>query len=89
VVGGSGNDYLSDGPLRDSSIDELFGGSGTDVLTPFNKPAAKDLVSCGDGNDWAIVDRKDVGARDCEKVGGSGLLDATPHSFWDGLPNFF
>src|SRR5215208_1316290 len=68
VVGQGGNDYLSDGPLKDSSIDKLSGGDGTDVLTPLNKPAAKDILSCGDGKDWALVDKKDVVARDCEKV---------------------
>jgi Ca2+-binding RTX toxin-like protein len=94
VVGEGGNDYLSDGPLGDSSIDRLLGGDGTDVLTPLNKPASKDIVTCGSGMDWALVDRKDVVAADCEKVFvGQGTLDAffesTPESFWEGLPEYF
>jgi Ca2+-binding RTX toxin-like protein len=95
VVGEGGNDYLSDGPLKDSSIDKTLGGEGTDVLTPVNKPAAKDIVSCGAGKDWALVDRKDVVAADCEKVSvGLGSADALdesiPDSFWEGLnPKLF
>jgi Ca2+-binding RTX toxin-like protein len=95
VVGNAGNDYLSDGPSSDSSVDKLSGGDGTDVATPINQPASKDVVSCGAGKDWALVDRKDVVAPDCEKVFvGEGSLDAffesTPESFWDpGLPHFF
>ena len=94
VVGNTGNDYLSDGPLGDSSVDKLSGGDGTDVATPINKPASKDIVSCGAGKDWAFVDRKDVVARDCEKVFvGLGSQDAffrsTPESFWEAQPHFF
>jgi Ca2+-binding RTX toxin-like protein len=94
VVGQGGNDYLSDGPLRDSSIDRFSGGDGTDVLTPINKPAAKDILSCGAGKDWALVDEKDVVARDCEKVfvglsSQDAFFNSTPDSFWEGLPNFF
>jgi Ca2+-binding RTX toxin-like protein len=94
VAGEGGNDYLSDGPQRESSIDKLLGGVGTDVLTPINKPASKDILSCGDGKDWALVDRKDVVAPDCEKVFvGESSVDAffesTPESFWEGLPEFF
>jgi len=91
VVGQGGNDYLSDGPDNDSSIDRLSGGNGTDVATPYNKPASKDIVDCGDGFDWVLVDRKDVVAPDCEKLFvGQSSLDAfyeyDPHDFWPSLP---
>ena len=93
VVGDAGNDYLSDGPSSDSSVDKLSGGDGTDVATPINKPASKDIVSCGAGKDWVLVDRKDVVAPDCEKLFvGQGSLAAfyeyDPHNFWGGLPHF-
>ena len=91
VIGQGGNDYLSDGPEHDSSIDKLFGGSGTDVATPINNPASKDIVDCGDGRDWVLVDRKDVVAPDCEKLFvGQGavaaFLEYDPHDFWPSLP---
>ena len=93
VVGDAGNDYLSDGPSSDSSVDKLSGGDGTDVATPINQPASKDIVSCGAGKDWVLADRKDVVAPDCEKVSvGEGSVDAffesTPESFWEALPYF-
>jgi len=91
VVGKGGNDYVSDGPEHDSSIDKLSGGNGTDVATPLNKPASKDIVDCGDGKDWVLVDRKDVVSPDCEKLFvGQDSLDAfyeyDPHEFWPSLP---
>ncbi len=33
-----------------------------------NRPAAKDVVVCGDGFDRVLADRKDVVAPDCEVV---------------------
>jgi Ca2+-binding RTX toxin-like protein len=93
VVGNAGNDYLSDGPSSDSSVDAISGADGTDVATPLNQPASKDVVSCGAGKDWVLADRKDVVAPDCEKVFvGEGSQDAffesTPESFWEALPHF-
>jgi hypothetical protein len=35
---------------------------------PVNKPAGKDVVSCGPGRDRVFADRADVIAEDCEKV---------------------
>ena len=32
VLGDEGNDLLVDGPLRESSLDKVSGGDGTDVL---------------------------------------------------------
>lgn len=70
ISGGPGSDMLIDGPVRgESAVDTLTGGGGNDNLLTFNRPAARDVVSCGAGNhDNADVDRKDVVGNDCEKV---------------------
>jgi hypothetical protein len=59
---------LFDGPLRDSAVDILEGGDDNDFLAPVNRPAARDIVSCGDGRDFAEVDRKDIVGNDCGRV---------------------
>jgi hypothetical protein len=38
------------------------------VLDPFNKPANRDLLTCGRGFDRVLADTEDVVAPDCEKV---------------------
>ena len=68
ILGGDGNDYLLDGERRGGATDILTGGDGNDVLDPFNKPAKKDLVTCGGGFDRVLADRADVVAPDCERV---------------------
>jgi Ca2+-binding RTX toxin-like protein len=68
VLGGGGTDYVVDGPFREASKDHVIGGDGNDVLDVINGPPAKDIVSCGDGFDRVLADRKDVVAPDCEKV---------------------
>ena len=67
-TGNSGNDYLTDGEFQGGATDTLSGGDGNDVLDPFNKPAKKDVLTCGSGFDRVLADRKDVVAPDCEKV---------------------
>jgi Ca2+-binding RTX toxin-like protein len=67
VVGEGGTDLLIDGPLRDTSKDTLSGGDGDDIFIVNNRPATRDIVSCGSGFDRVKVDRKDVVAPDCEK----------------------
>jgi hypothetical protein len=94
VVGQEGNDFLVGGPglePREAWNDKLSGGAGNDVFDALNKPAAKDVVSCGDGLDRVFADSKDVLASDCEKVFvGLASLDefiaSIPESFWEGLP---
>ena len=93
VVGGDGNDLLSetDVSLREDSRDKLAGGDGGDVIQVINEPAFKDLVSCGDGFDRVMADRKDAVAKDCEKVFvGLDSQDefgrSIPRSFFRGLP---
>ena len=70
ISGGLGADDLSDGPWPgDSAVDVLYGGNGRDFLGAANRPAARDIVSCGAGNrDSAEVDRKDIVGDDCERV---------------------
>ena len=68
ISGGDGNDYLLDGEFRGGATDRLSGGDGNDVLDPFNKPAKRDLLTCGSGFDRVLADTKDVVAPDCERV---------------------
>lgn len=59
---------MIDGPRRDSAEDTLGGGDGNDFLFTFNRPAARDIVGCGDGFDRVIADHKDLVGGDCERV---------------------
>jgi hypothetical protein len=67
--GGAGDDRLSDASGRDRFV----GGAGNDTVvardaTPLGRRIA-DSVRCGGGTrDVALVDRRDVVARDCERV---------------------
>ena len=70
ISGGPGQDYLDAGSWpRDSAVDTLNGGDGNDFLHAENRPAARDIVSCGAGSrDGAVVDRKDIVSDDCERI---------------------
>ena len=69
ISGGPGIDDLWDGPWPgDSAVDTLEGGEGNDFLGAANRPAARDIVSCGAGRDLAWVDRKDIVTNDCEET---------------------
>ena len=93
IVSNAGNDFVSNplGPFR--STDKFSAGDGNDVIVADNDPAARDLVSCGDGIDWVSADKKDAVAADCENVANTAAereqlqLDI-PQSFWAGLPPF-
>jgi Ca2+-binding RTX toxin-like protein len=80
VVGGSGNDQL-DGSAGPNTLDggdgndtvnglggadTLIGGGGNDVIQA--RDGAADAVSCGTGDDRAVVDAADQVAPDCETV---------------------
>jgi Ca2+-binding RTX toxin-like protein len=94
VLGGDGNDLVADGPFREFATDRLTAGAGNDVVAVINKPAFKDIVTCGEGFDRVLADRKDVLADDCERVFiGVGSFDeffaSIPQSFFEGLhPEF-
>jgi hypothetical protein len=95
ILGEEGNDLLADGPDREFATDNLSAGGGNDVVAVVNKPAFKDIVTCGGGFDRVLADREDVLAPDCEKVFfGLGSFDeflgSIPQSFFEGLhPRFF
>jgi hypothetical protein len=89
-LGEEGNDLLVDGPEREFATDMVSAGEGNDVVTPVNKPAFEDIITCGGGFDRVLADRKDVLAPDCEKVFvGFGSADeftaSIPQSFFAGL----
>ena len=93
VVGGEGNDLLVDGALRESSEDINSGGAGDDVIPAINKPAFGDVVTCGNGFDRVLADRKDEVAPDCERVfvglaAEEEFRGSIPQSFFEGLPPF-
>jgi Ca2+-binding RTX toxin-like protein len=94
VLGEEGNDLVADGPEREFATDRLTAGDGNDVVAVVNRPAFKDLVTCGGGFDRVLADRKDVLADDCERVFiGLGsedeFLASIPQSFFEGLhPEF-
>jgi Ca2+-binding RTX toxin-like protein len=73
ISGGRGHDTLKGGPLVDSAVDILEGGDGDDMLHANNRPAARDIVSCGAGIDEAGVDRKDIVSDDCEMIYRGGI----------------
>jgi hypothetical protein len=59
-----------------------------------NKPAGKDVVTCGGGLDRVLADSKDVVAPDCEKVfigpaAADRFFNSIPQSFIEGLPPQF
>jgi len=90
ALGEEGNDLLAEPAFREASVDIYSGGSGDDVFLANNRPAAKDIVVCGDGLDRVLADREDVVADDCERV-YFGLSDEeffakVPQSFVEGLP---
>ena len=90
VLGGAGNDFMGDADLPESSKDIFSGGAGNDVIILINRPAFADIVTCGDGLDRVLVDRKDVVAPDCEKVfvglsSSDAFNNSIPESFFEGL----
>jgi ATP:corrinoid adenosyltransferase len=74
--------------------DALSAGYGDDVIDVFNKPAGKDVVTCGRGFDRVFADRADVVTPDCEKVfvgerKGEAFFESISESFFEGLnPRF-
>ena len=62
MIGGPGNDRLAGGRGKD----KLDGGPGDDILR--GRLPKADEITCGDGNDVAIISRRDV------------ITDATPEN---------
>src|SRR5215208_4830362 len=93
IVSNAGNDFVSNPGEPFRSTDKFSAGDGNDVIVTDNAPAARDLVSCGDGIDWVFADKKDAVAADCENVADTAaereqLQVDIPQSFWAGLPPF-
>src|SRR5215213_1606108 len=74
LSGGAGDDFLVDGPLREYAVDTLSGGGGDDFILVNNRPASRDIVSCGRGYDLVFTDTKDVVSGDCEEVYRGGAI---------------
>ena len=95
VLGGEGNDFMVGGEFEPPAVkDTLSGAEGNEVIDVLNKPAGKDVVSCGSGIDRVLVDRADVLAPDCEKVSiglaaADKFFNSIPQSFIEGLPPQF
>jgi Ca2+-binding RTX toxin-like protein len=68
VGGGDGPDLLIDGPFEETSRDTLSGGDGNDAFFVDNRPATRDIVTCGSGFDRVAADERDLVASDCEQV---------------------
>src|SRR5919107_1480274 len=68
VGGGDGPDLLIDGPFEETSRDTLSSGDGNDALFVDNRPATRDIVTCGSGFDRVVADERDLVASDCEQV---------------------
>ena len=80
INGGSGNDQISGGSSGDrisgdagsdringnSGADRIKGNSGNDRITSLDNQ--RDRVNCGSGRDSVLADRKDIVARNCERV---------------------
>jgi hypothetical protein len=88
LVGQEGNDLLWGGNPRDSTIDVLSGGDGSDVFFVYRELAPKkDVVSCGDGRDQVLADRADVLVRaDCERV---VVVHGSPEDIERQAANFY
>lgn len=59
--GGDGNDRLwalAHADTRKAGVDTLDGGNGDDVFR--TRDGEADVITCGEGNDTAFLDRKDV-----------------------------
>ena len=95
VLGGEGNDYLFGGEFDTPPVkDTLSGAEGNDVIDVLNKPAGKDVVTCGSGFDRVLADRADAVAPNCEKVligpaAADKFYNSIPQSFIEGLPPQF
>jgi Ca2+-binding RTX toxin-like protein len=73
LIGGPGADTLSDAGGFDrmwagAGPDQLDGGVNADELIAIERDKAVDHVSCGMGNDRAVVRRFDVVDASCERV---------------------
>ncbi len=85
ITGEGGTDVLIDGPFRETDKDTLSGGEGDDVILVYNRPAARDVVTCGGGFDRVGADTKDVVSDDCERVVVDSAAGPYAHQLWQQL----
>jgi RTX calcium-binding nonapeptide repeat (4 copies) len=62
LKGGKGGDVIGGG----KGFDKLMGGPGNDRINA--RDGRPDEIDCGDGNDFAKVDRNEDGVYNCETV---------------------
>jgi len=67
LSGGDDDDTIYAGPTHESAMDVVSAGGGDDFVRVFNRPAARDLVDCGNGFDRVVADSRDVLAG-CNRV---------------------
>jgi Ca2+-binding RTX toxin-like protein len=65
--GGAGGDDIYAGPRDEQARDTVTAAAGNDFIKVFNRPAAKDVVNCGEDRDRGIADSRDV-LSGCERV---------------------
>jgi hypothetical protein len=86
VAGGPGRDFVSEGeafgPPGERQQDVVSGGSGADRIEAKNVPAARDVVDCGGGLDWVLVDSKDL-TSNCERE------FTNVHRFYSSLSDYY
>src|SRR5215204_810146 len=58
LFGGAGPDWLNTGSFGEVAKNTLSGGDGDDALIAPNRPARRDIVSCGSGFDRVVADTK-------------------------------
>ncbi len=76
LLGGAGDDLLEGGPGNDvitggSGADRILGGPGSDTI--YAADGERDVVDCGSGRDYALVDSVD-------KVVGCEVVELLPNS---------
>jgi hypothetical protein len=90
IVGEEAGDWLIEGDIDDSWKDVLLGADGDDIFSVDNVPTTKDRVSCGNGFDRVVADRKDVVAPDCERVrivhGTEEEVREQENAFYETIP---
>jgi Ca2+-binding RTX toxin-like protein len=63
LSGGEDGDTINAGPRDESAIDVVAAGDGDDFVRVLNRPAARDVVDCGEGFDRVVADRRDILSR--------------------------
>ena len=84
-MGEGGNDFFSEPTSREGAQDTCSGGPGNDVFVANNRPASRDIVTCGRGFDRVLADREDLFTPDCE----TSFFGITDQEFFARVPQSF